>query len=346
MPDVGQLEARARRAPPSAPGCRPSARSRRAPARRPSRARYTPTDCAAPWWSRSIGSSRQQSLRRARRRATSACARSATRSSADSIPTESRIEVRAARRTGASAVDAWVIAAGCSMRLSTPPSALGERADSFVRGDELDGLLLGVGEERDHPAEVAHLARGDLVAGMVGQAGVEHLLDCRVLLEEARRRRGRSRSAGSMRTASVLIPRRTSQQSNGPGHGAERLLQEVQPLGDGRVVRRARSRRPRRSGRRGTSSSSGRRCRRRARAAAGGTAWRTCCRRRRSRRPRARRRRPRGCRRCSAAGSSASRSRRCRVRSSRCAARFGESPRRHVRRTRSPSARTPARDIR
>ena len=81
-----------------------------------------------------------------------------------------------------------------------------------------------------------------------------------------------------MRTASVLIPRSTSHASNGPGHRAERLLQEAQPLAERVVVRARRSRRSRRSGRRGTSSSSGRRRRRRARAAAGGTASRRCCR--------------------------------------------------------------------
>ena len=67
-----------------------------------------------------------------------------------------------------------------------------------------------------------------------------------------------------------------------PGNGAERLLEERQPLGDPSSGSR-RSRRRRRSGRRGTSSSSGRRCRRRARAAAGDTESRTCCRRRRAR---------------------------------------------------------------
>ena len=60
---------------------------------------------------------------------------------------------------------------------------LGERED-LRPGDERDGLLLGLDEERDHAAEVAHLARGDLVAGVVGEAGVEHALDRRVPLEE------------------------------------------------------------------------------------------------------------------------------------------------------------------
>src|SRR5207253_11160 len=51
---------------------------------------------------------------------TSACARSPIRSSADSIPTESRIRLRGAAK-GAFAVEACVIRAGCSIRLSTPP---------------------------------------------------------------------------------------------------------------------------------------------------------------------------------------------------------------------------------
>src|SRR5688572_10685112 len=52
---------------------------------------------------------------------TSADARSAIRSSTDSIPTESRTRLRGAAN-GASAVEACVIRAGCSIRLSTPPS--------------------------------------------------------------------------------------------------------------------------------------------------------------------------------------------------------------------------------
>src|SRR5918994_1380848 len=46
--------------------------------------------------------------------------RSSIRSSADSMPTESRISV-GDTANGASAVDACVMRAGCSMRLSTPP---------------------------------------------------------------------------------------------------------------------------------------------------------------------------------------------------------------------------------
>src|SRR5262249_7087102 len=54
-------------------------------------------------------------------RLTSAASRSATRSSADSIPTDSRTRL-AGGANGASAVDACVMRAGCSIMLSTPPS--------------------------------------------------------------------------------------------------------------------------------------------------------------------------------------------------------------------------------
>ena len=57
--------------------------------------------------------------------------RSAMRSSADSIPTESRMSV-GGTANGASAVDACVIRAGCSIRLSTPPR-LSASFQIFVR---------------------------------------------------------------------------------------------------------------------------------------------------------------------------------------------------------------------
>ena len=54
-------------------------------------------------------------------RLTSALSRSAIRSSGDSIPTDSRTRFAGAAN-GDEAVEAWVIRAGCSIRLSTPPS--------------------------------------------------------------------------------------------------------------------------------------------------------------------------------------------------------------------------------
>src|SRR5215210_291675 len=51
---------------------------------------------------------------------TRACARSSIRSSADSMPTDRRTRLPGAAN-GASAVDAWVMRAGCSIMLSTPP---------------------------------------------------------------------------------------------------------------------------------------------------------------------------------------------------------------------------------
>ena len=80
---------------------------------------------------------------------------------------------------GPSAVDACVMRVGCSIRLSTPPSDSGELED-LRAGDELDCLLFRFGEEGDHAAEVAHLARSDFVSRMLGQARVQDLLDARV----------------------------------------------------------------------------------------------------------------------------------------------------------------------
>ena len=73
--------------------------------------------------------------------------------------------------------------------------------------------------------------------GCVGQARVEDALDGG-WPRGTRRPRCAFSQCCRIRTASVFIPRSTSQQSNGPGHRAERLLQEAQPLGERRVVRR------------------------------------------------------------------------------------------------------------
>ena len=196
--------------------------------------------------------------------------------------------------------------AGCSIRLSTPPSDSASWKMLRAR-DELDRLLLGLDEERDHPAEVAHLRARDLVArGATRGPG----------RARARPPAWPSRNSATRRAFSQccahphgerLEPAQHEPRVERAGHGAERLLQEVEALGERVVVRRDEAADRRRCGRRGTSSSSGRRGRRRARAAAAGTASRTCCRRRAARRPRARRRPPCGCRRRSAAGSTASR---------------------------------------
>ena len=187
-----------------------------------------------------------------------------------------------------------------------------------------------------------HLAGGDLVTGVAGEAGVEHLLHVLVRLEELDDGPG-VRAVLLHAQGERLQPTQDEPAVEGAWDGAERLLKERQPLGDRRVVRGGEAADQGRSGRRGTSSKSGRRCRRRARAAAGGTAWQMCCPRPRERRPHAPPPLPPGCRRCSALGSSASRSRRGVF--ARQGGRQGwwTSPATSRTRTRSPSARTPAR---
>ena len=95
-------------------------------------------------------------------RLTSAASRSASRSSADSIPTDRRTRFagRRERRAG-------------GRRVRHPRRMLDQALDAAERlgeleelraRDELDRLLLGLDEERDHAAEVAHLRARDLVA--------------------------------------------------------------------------------------------------------------------------------------------------------------------------------------
>ena len=125
--------------------------------------------------------------------------------------------------------------AGCSIRLSTPPS------DSaswkiFVRATKVDGLVLGLEQERDHPAEVAHLRAGDFVPRMVRQAGVEDTLDAGVPVEEL------GDASGVLAVLAHPYGERLDPAQHEPGverprHGAERLLQEVEPLGERVVVR-------------------------------------------------------------------------------------------------------------
>ena len=228
------------------------------------------------------------------------------RSSGDSIPTERRTRFGGAAN-GASAVDGVRHARRHLDEALDAAERLGELEELRARDERLR-LLRRLGEERDHAAEVAHLPRGDRMPGMRRQPRVEHVLDAG----------WRSSQTATAHRVLAVLPHaqreRLHAAQDEPAverarHGAERLLQEVEALRDGRVVRRGEAADRRPSGRRGTSSSSARRRRRRARAAAGDTASRTCCRRRGARRLRARRRRRRGCRRCSASGSTASRSR-------------------------------------
>ena len=147
--------------------------------------------------------------------------------------------------------------AGCSIRLSTPPSDSASWK-SFVRATSSTASASVSIEERDHPAEVAHLPRATSWPGCARQAGVEHALDRRVAVEEL---------GDAPRVLAVLAhahgerldPAQHEPRVERAGHGAERLLQEAAAARRARRRSSRRSRRSRRCGRRGTSSSSGRR---------------------------------------------------------------------------------------
>ena len=100
------------------------------------------------------------------------------RSSACSMPTDSLIR-SAGTSSGESAADACVIRAGCSISDSTPPSD-SPSVNSVVRPQMSTALSSGGDPEGHHAAECAHLGGGDLMARMLGQAGIVDVADGRV----------------------------------------------------------------------------------------------------------------------------------------------------------------------
>src|SRR5581483_11873957 len=131
---------------------------------------------------------------------TSAASRSATRSAGASIPTESRTRLRGAAN-GASRVDACVIRAGCSMRLSTPPSDSAS-VKTLVREQSATASSSDAARKETMPPKSRIWRRADSTPGWWSRnaATARAFSQCR-----------------RIRSASVLIPRSTSQQSNGPG---------------------------------------------------------------------------------------------------------------------------------
>src|SRR5215211_322734 len=104
-------------------------------------------------------------------------------------------------------------------------------------GDELDRRLFRLDEERDHPAEVVHLPLRDLVTRVAGQAWVENRFDSLVGREVV----------GDLSRILRVPAHPDGERLQAPQHepaverardGAERLLQEVEPFRDGRIVRR------------------------------------------------------------------------------------------------------------
>ena len=110
-----------------------------------------------------------------------------------------------------------------------------------------------------------------VVAGVVGKPRVEDAARRPGAARGTRPRAAAFAQCARIRTASVFRPRSDEPGVERPGHRAERVLEEPEPLGHRRRRTWRRRRRPGRSGRPGTWWSSARRCRRRARAAAGGT---------------------------------------------------------------------------
>ena len=185
---------------------------------------------------------------------------------------------------------------------------LPEREDADAPA-HLERALLAVAQpEGDHAAEAGHLPSGEVVARMLGQAGVEHLRDRGVAGQELDDPLGVC-AVTLHPDAERLDAAQHQPRVERPGDRAHRVLVERQLVPQPGCPASPGRRRPRRSGRPGTWWSSARPRRRRDPAAAAGRARRRCCRPPAAPRPGAPRRPAPRCRRCRAAGWSASRTR-------------------------------------
>ena len=125
--------------------------------------------------------------------------------------------------------DAWVMVAGWEIRVSTPPrlSARDIRRTPF---EHPPGRFQGAELEGQHAAEPLHLAARQRVLGMVGQPGK---VDALTPWDGAERNSASAMPLAlccAIRSGSVLVPRSTSQASNGPRIAPGRVLHELQPL--------------------------------------------------------------------------------------------------------------------
>src|SRR5262245_23296837 len=145
---------------------------------------------------------------------TRAVSRSSTRSSADSRPTERRIRFFGAAN-GASAVEACVIRAGCSIRLSTPPSDSAS-LKTFVRATSATASSSVSTRKEIIPPKSRICLAAIAWPGCVGKPGYRTCCTDGCCAKRAVTTCAFSQ-CWRMRTASVLMPRSTSQQSNGPG---------------------------------------------------------------------------------------------------------------------------------
>ena len=131
------------------------------------------------------------------RAALSAWSRSASRSSTSSMPTDSRTRSVGHLQRRAGRTDVWVISPRVLDQRLDAAERLGEREQLRRRSQTSQRRLLAAGQpERHHPAEAAHLLGRDVVAGVLGQARVEHRRDRRVAGEHLGDARGVVASAG------------------------------------------------------------------------------------------------------------------------------------------------------
>ena len=179
----------------------------------------------------------------------------------------------------AAGIEACVISAGCSIRLSTPPR-LSASAKSWQRSKKSPAARFApVQHGRDHAAEAVHLSLCDVVLRMAGQARIVDPRDVLATRPATRRSASALAQCRSMRRAERLQAAQRQKAVERSADSADRVLQKAELLFQ--LLPLARPRRCRRSCRSGRSdiwSPNGRRCRSRDPAAAGCRAWQTCCR--------------------------------------------------------------------
>ena len=93
-----------------------------------------------------------------------------------SIPTDSRTRL-SGTSSGEPAAEAWVIAPGCSMRLSTAPSDSASVKISVEAATRIAASLPAASVKETMPPKSRHLLGRRGVSGVVGQLRIEHALD-------------------------------------------------------------------------------------------------------------------------------------------------------------------------
>ena len=129
-------------------------------------------------------------------------------------------------------IEAWVMIAGCSIRLSTPPQTFGQGEQPGAFQHSPRARQIAIKHRGDHPAETpGHLLARQVVLGMAGQARINHLDDVGPVLQPA----GDFQAVLAMTLHAQGQGLHTAQgqeRVERRGHGPDSVLQEAHRLGE------------------------------------------------------------------------------------------------------------------